>query len=244
MEEDKNNPENDQTQDCCSHDCVCCKSGPVVYKNMIDSFIAENGFAIIGVLDAEPPFAYTIGMTAFNRPELIIVGAFDANIFNNVLIEIGHRYLNATGVKFVRKNADTENSENPKNTVESASTTNADNSNQPLPLTSAEYESLHVPIEININNVPVSVPVGLRMVRKEFHDMLLGQALARYNEVECIQLIIPDSNGKLPWDKDFDNHWNYHAMQIPLYTPSVESCDRTDSMDSNRRTVMSKCNGT
>jgi hypothetical protein len=191
---------------------------------MINSFITENGFAIVGVFDAEPPFAYTIGMTAFNRPELIIVGNFDAKTFNNVLIEIGHRYLKATGVKFVRKDVDTvDATESTMNTLAAENTVNTPTY---AVLTSAEYESLPVMIEIAINNAPVSVPVGLRMIRKEFHEMLLCQELNRYGDiVQCIQLIIPDSNGKLPWDTGFDTHWNYHAMQIPLYEPPVESCD-------------------
>ena len=197
-----NDERNDTACNDCT-DCVCCKSGPQKYAEMIDSFMAENGFAIIGVFDAEPPFAYTIGLTAKGFPELIIVANFNPQEFNGIMNSVGHKFIEAA-----------------------TATKAAVDGTTPI-----DYETLPVMIEIRKNNAPVSVPVGLKKIRKEFHEMLLGQALARYGEVECIQVVIPDANGKLPWDDGFDTHWSYHAMQIPLYQPMIVGDGNGENVD-------------
>jgi len=54
--------------------CAVCESGVESFWSKIEEDINGMGWSIVCVADAPIPFAYTVGLTNYNHPELVMSG--------------------------------------------------------------------------------------------------------------------------------------------------------------------------
>ena len=73
--------------------CKCVECGQTgKMQEMMNKGIIENGFIVIPIVDANPPFAYTVGLTeSCGKPELIAICNMDPMIIAKILHELAYK---------------------------------------------------------------------------------------------------------------------------------------------------------
>jgi len=126
----------------------------------ITSMIAQSGHAIIATDDGHRSFAYTIGLTEQDLPEVIIFGMNQ---------QYAGFYLNEAARIMKEQGAFADGS---------------------------------------VNNDLSHLPCGFKEVSAEQAEGYALQALYRYEDCpvppKFIQMVVPDREGKLPWDEGYD----------------------------------------
>lgn len=74
-------------------------------------------------------------------------------------------------------------------------------------------------IEYNINGKTVDGLIGCKTIKPQNHTEYMGQSCDRYGKdgFTAKQIIVADTNGRLPWDENANPEWIISANQIKLY---------------------------
>lgn len=193
-------------------ECIGCTEGPAALDAQLDLLIRENGFGIAGVLDTDPPFAYTVGLTARGLPELMLAGNFTEEQFNMLVANVALEMIaNAPDVAITVPTPDC-----PAPVTEEIIRATA--------LVTENSHDFHIMIRGEKPDDSVPAKLGMRVIKPIYHEMLLGKVLQRYGAgISCVQIFIPDAYGKLPWESGFWVPWGLAVQQIPLYIDPAET---------------------
>lgn len=206
-------------------DCLCCNGTTIEErKGLVLEHITENGFSVAAVSASRntPAFCYTIGLKlSMDHPELIIIGNFPVKtVYSTIAQTVG---MIRSGKNALECFADTER---PYEKCDiTADTIMAINSK--FRFSEDERSQKSVIDSMLIKNPdatktePMGAPMGVIRVCRERKLELLCQAADLFGDdkFDAVQLIIPDANGKLPWDEGADKNWERDSGQIPLDQP-------------------------
>jgi hypothetical protein len=76
-----------------SNNCMCIECGETGgMQKMMNKGISENGFIVIPIVDANTPFAYSVGLTeSYGKPELIIICNMDPIILARIVHNLAEK---------------------------------------------------------------------------------------------------------------------------------------------------------
>jgi len=190
-----------------NHDshCACCHGQSLNERDrIISDKIKEIGCALIYVTDANPQFAYTIGLTeTFNHPEFIICGDLGAQCLNSVIGQSLQK-LEKDKNAFMIVEGDVYSAEH-------------EISNKMFEKNVKLSRDIPESIKIKDGDGFVLAPLGCTRVCRKYKKEMMYQAYVRYGKkFSALQLLVPDMHGKLPWHQDFDQVWAKAANQTDL----------------------------
>lgn len=73
--------------------CVVCEEGWEAYEKQASETIKKFGWMLqgVGASDTTPPFVYSVGLSQFNLPEIILVGPFPQEIAAKLVNLVGFK---------------------------------------------------------------------------------------------------------------------------------------------------------
>jgi hypothetical protein len=169
--------------------CVCCQRGVEAANELVNAMITTLGFAVTVVGCAEPPFAYSTGLTeTYQLPEIVIMGRFEPETINAIF-----NGINA----LARKNADVFRCTELASVVQRG-----------IPGGK--------PTDGAVGFMPLA-PEHLRPDAKWPLTRTIERYGP--GKFEACQFIVCDPKGRLPWHKDYDHGWGERVQQHALYAP-------------------------
>jgi len=173
--------------------CVECEMGKQAALAKMNQVIAERGLAMMHITDASPRFAHSVGLTeTFGCPEIIIVGNFMPALIDTAGANV--IALARANPAALRDAPDTPECEITGLMFRAGATGSA------------------------IDTVAGYCPVDQSVVAGGSAQFYMSVAVNRYgiDGFKVRQIVIPDTNFRLPWHTGYDAGWDLESGQVLL----------------------------